>query len=94
MNSDDPAVMENIAGDNAFPEYTRIKNKWHWICRIVVRRAVFAKFMQHPELRQELLATGNALLAADANRDGEVTAADAQLICEKYVRRNSYRSPL
>ncbi len=38
--------------------------------------------------------TGNALLAADANRDGAVTAEDAQLICEKYVRRDSYRTPL
>ena len=27
MNSDDPAVMEKIAGDGAFPEFTRIKNK-------------------------------------------------------------------
>lgn len=38
--------------------------------------------------------TGNALLAADANRDGAVTAEDAQLICEKYIRRDSYRTPL
>ena len=38
--------------------------------------------------------SGNALLAADANHDGAVTAEDAMLICEKYVRRDSYRSPL
>lgn len=69
MNSDDPAVLEKLAGDGAFPEFTRIKNKWHWICRIVVRRAVFAKFMQHPDLRRELLSTGNALLAECSHLD-------------------------
>jgi ribA/ribD-fused uncharacterized protein len=69
MNSDDPAVLEKLAGDGTFPEFTRIKNKWHWICRIVVRRAVFAKFMQHPDLRRELLSTGNALLAECSHLD-------------------------
>ena len=63
MRTDDPAAMDDLAGDRTFPEFTRIKNKWHWICRIVVRRAVFAKFIQHPDLRKELLSTGNAILA-------------------------------
>ena len=34
------------------------------------------------------------LLAADANCDGTVTAADAMFICKKYVRQDSYTSPL
>lgn len=38
--------------------------------------------------------TGDALLAADADRDGAVTAADAELLCRKYIRRDSYASPL
>ena len=38
--------------------------------------------------------TDNALLAADANQDGSVTKADAKLICQKYVRGDSYSSPL
>lgn len=37
---------------------------------------------------------GDALLAADANRDGLVNAKDAKLICEKYVRADTYKSPL
>ena len=37
---------------------------------------------------------GNALLAADAIHDGVVSAEDAELICQKYVRRDSYKSPL
>ncbi len=38
--------------------------------------------------------TGAALLAADANRDGVVNAADAAFICRKYVRPNQYATPL
>jgi len=38
--------------------------------------------------------SGAALLAADADRDGAVTAADADMICRKYVRRDSYATPL
>lgn len=38
--------------------------------------------------------TGNALLAADANQDSFVTWEDAQLLCDKYVRIDSYSSPL
>lgn len=37
---------------------------------------------------------GDALLAADANMDGLVNAKDAKLICEKYVRADTYKSPL
>ena len=40
------------------------------------------------------LLTGNALLAADANQDSFVTWEDAQLLCDKYVRIDSYSSPL
>lgn len=38
--------------------------------------------------------SGVALQAADADRNGTVTAADAELICKKYVRRDSYTTPL
>lgn len=38
--------------------------------------------------------TGNALVAADANLDGVVSAEDAWLICEKYVKGSTYSSPL
>lgn len=36
----------------------------------------------------------NALLAADANCDGYVNMEDAQLICQKYIRTDAYRSPV
>ncbi|MBR2902740.1 MAG: hypothetical protein IKC38_05995 [Clostridia bacterium] len=35
-----------------------------------------------------------AIAAADADRDGSVSAADADVICKKYVRVGSYKSPL
>ena len=38
--------------------------------------------------------SGAALQAADADQNGAVTAADADLICKKYVRRDSYTTPL
>lgn len=40
------------------------------------------------------ILSGNALLAADANGDGSVSSADAQFICKKYVKGNSYSTPL
>ncbi len=38
--------------------------------------------------------TGDALLAADIDRDGHITEADAYRICKKYVRGGSYTSAL
>lgn len=35
-----------------------------------------------------------ATIAADADRDGVVSAGDADVICKKYVRVGSYKSPL
>lgn len=40
-----------------------------------------------------MLLTGNALLAADADQDGYVTEEDAYFICMKYIRPNYYVSP-
>lgn len=69
MNTDDIAVIQSLGRDEAFPEFIRIKNKWHWICRIVVRRAVYAKFMQHRGLIKELLATGDSLICMCSPQD-------------------------
>lgn len=37
---------------------------------------------------------GDALQAADANCDGTVNVADAELLCSKYIRRDSYSSSM
>lgn len=38
--------------------------------------------------------SADALQAADVNRNGTVDAADADMLCKKYIRRDSYSSPL
>jgi len=38
--------------------------------------------------------SGDALQAADADGNGVVNTADADLLCRKYIRRDSYSSPL
>lgn len=38
--------------------------------------------------------SADALQAADVNGNGTVDAADADMLCKKYIRRDSYSSPL
>ncbi len=69
MSMDDPEKIMELGADEACPEFTKIRNKWHWIRRVVARRAVYAKFMQHPDLRKKLLATENAILCECSHGD-------------------------
>lgn len=47
----------------------KLRRDWERVKRDVMRRAVEAKFRQHPELRELLLATGDAVLVEHTDRD-------------------------
>lgn len=66
MATDDPHTEKHIAGQH-FPEYDDAL--WGAKCYETVKKGVKAKFEQNPELKQELLATGNALLCECAPHD-------------------------
>lgn len=69
MAAHDPAKMKDLAGKDSFPEFVKIKDAWDRNCRHIVKRGVKAKFMQNLSMLQELLDTGNALLAECAGQD-------------------------
>ena len=66
MATDDPQKAKHIAGQR-FPEYD--DSLWGAKCYETVKKGVKAKFEQNPELKQELLATGNAILCECAPHD-------------------------
>lgn len=44
-------------------------NHWNGVRQIIIYEGLYAKFSQNPELKQQLLQTGNSLLAECAVRD-------------------------
>jgi len=69
MSSSDPAFMKACGGKERFPEFASIKDVWDRHSLHIVKRGVKAKFMQNPEMLEELLSTGSALLAECAGKD-------------------------
>lgn len=69
MESSDPAKIKALGGKDSFPEFMNIKSMWEKNCRHIVKRGVKAKFQQNPDMLQELLDTGDALLCECARQD-------------------------
>lgn len=69
METRDPSEAKDYASAKIFPEFKNIENIWNRISRNVVKRGVRAKFSQNKKLLDELLGTGNALLAECAGQD-------------------------
>ena len=69
MDTDDPARMKALAGKECFPEFKNIKTMWDNNCLHIVKRGVKAKFRQNPEMLQELMDTGDALLCECSRQD-------------------------
>ena len=69
MKTRSPAMAKEYAGKDYFTEFGSIKPVWDKICRNVVKRGVRAKFAQNPAMLEELLVTGNALLAECSGSD-------------------------
>ena len=69
MRTRSAAKAKEYAGKDYFTEFASIKPVWDKICRNVVKRGVRAKFAQNPAMHEELLSTGNALLAECAGND-------------------------
>lgn len=63
MNTPDPSLAQKYAGKDYFTDFNTVKPIWDNICRNIVKRGVRAKFAQNHEMLEELLSTGNALLA-------------------------------
>ena len=70
MRDDDLQICKRLAGDtNALADEAKLK-AWRRTRHAIVKRGVKAKFAQNPELLQELLDTGTALLAECSPSDG------------------------
>ena len=69
MNTPDPAEAKKYAGREYFTDFAKIKPVWDKICRSVVKSGVKAKFAQNPAMLEELLSTGEAILAECAAAD-------------------------
>jgi len=60
-----PMDAKALGGDRARP----LREDWETVKDQVMRKALVAKFTQHPDLRASLLATGNEPLIEAAPRD-------------------------
>ena len=69
LNTSDPAEAKEYAGPGYFKSFDSVKDIWERIRKNVVKRGVRAKFAQNPELLNQLLETGNALLCECAGKD-------------------------
>ncbi len=69
MESHDPDKIKSLGSKDSFPEFAEIKHIWDKHCRHIVKRGVRAKFQQNPDMLQELLDTGSALLCECAGQD-------------------------
>ncbi|MBQ5950661.1 MAG: DUF1768 domain-containing protein [Lachnospiraceae bacterium] len=69
MQTSDPKEIKDLAGKDHFTQFAAIRPLWEKHCRHIVKRGVRAKFLQNPEMLEELLATGTALLAECAGSD-------------------------
>lgn len=61
----DPMTAKNRGGDRTRP----LRADWEAVKDDIMRRAVRAKFTQHPDIRAVLLATGEEELIENAPRD-------------------------
>jgi len=68
MNTPDPEACK-IIGRTYFPDFDGAL--WKKTRYAVVRRGVYAKFAQNPDILQVLLETGNSILAECAARDAD-----------------------
>lgn len=62
----DPAACKSL-GSTRFPEFR--SDLWDKVSATIVKRGVYGKFQQNPQILEELLSTGNALLAECAPND-------------------------
>lgn len=69
MKTYDPSRMKSLAGKEHYPEFAQIKGAWDKNCRHIVKRGVKAKFLQNLDMMNELLETGDALIAECAGQD-------------------------
>ena len=69
METENPSEIKALGGKDSFPEFVNIKPVWERNCRHIVKRGVKAKFLQNPDLADELLDTGDALLCECAGHD-------------------------
>jgi ribA/ribD-fused uncharacterized protein len=46
-----------------------LRPDWENVKELIMKQALRAKFTQHPELRQQLLATGDAVIVEHTERD-------------------------
>lgn len=61
----DPMTAKQLGGDRHFP----IRPDWEAVKDDLMRRAVRAKFRQHPDIRAVLIGTGDEELIEDAPND-------------------------
>lgn len=69
MKTADPAEAQKYAGSKYFTSYASVKPIWERVRKNVLKRGVRAKFAQNPELLEQLLNTGDALLCECAGKD-------------------------
>ena len=60
-----PSEAARLGRSRRFP----LRHDWESVKDDIMRRALQAKFMQHPELRRQLLATGDAALVEHTRND-------------------------
>ena len=63
--ADSPGMAAQMGRDRSRP----LRQDWEAVKDDVMRTAVRAKFTQHPELREQLLATGDAFLIEHTRND-------------------------
>lgn len=64
-NADNPMIAAKLGRDRKKP----LRKDWEQVKDDVMRKAVLAKFTQHPDLRQKLLETGNLILIEHTKND-------------------------
>ncbi|CAG9333510.1 unnamed protein product [Blepharisma stoltei] len=73
---DDPEIQERIRNaqtpkiaSRLAHELTNDSREWSHLKESVMRTGIFAKFTQHQDLKEKLLATGTAKLVEDSHKD-------------------------
>ena len=69
MQTSDPSKIKDLGGRNYFLEFAKIEKIWFKNSKHIVKRGVKAKFQQNPDILQELLDTGEALLCECSRQD-------------------------
>lgn len=90
---DDPNYVDVIRqsqNPTAISKKEGIREGWNFVKEEIMFNAIRAKFMQHPELYAELMATGDKTIRLASKRPDNISMNNTLMRVREYLKENRY----